>query len=59
MYKLVKEDNLFVIREKKTDSIIRSSDKREELYPLYRRLLGGTAFNGFTPSFFLQSIKSK
>jgi hypothetical protein len=56
-YVTLKEQTGVVIKEAKTESLIRLKVSRERIYDICKRLNSGSGFGGQTPDFFLQTFK--
>jgi hypothetical protein len=58
MYKVVNNSNTYDILEKSTGNIIVIERKEDVARNICRKLNLGGGFNGYTPAFFLDLIKS-
>lgn len=57
-YKIVKNGNKFEIHELESELIVGEYDDHAKASERYRFLKRGGAFSGFTPEFFLISVKN-
>lgn len=57
-YRYDQQDSKYVVIEKPTNNIIFKTNSKDEAKAITNKLNGGQGFAGWTPEFFLRSVKS-
>lgn len=57
-YKIIQDSNGYNIVESPTDQVVKTFDSHSDAKKMMKHLNLGGGFDGFTPNFFLKSVKS-